>query len=367
MGGGKAFPDGFHHIHGYAVSGLFVELGVGLERQNNVNPFIRPSLQAQAFPWHQTADTLERLQGALVAAGGEGMSDFSSNPAAAGIFLSKRQVDAVTGVGHFVSLFGVLLDGQAYLVQAGFSAEAACLRREGTAYPFRGVHSFALRAGADLHKRCACCSGERKYFSPASLIKISDKVHPFSGLGDSKIFAVKHLPFHKIPQSVQRMEDGRKCPAPVMVKQSGNIFKQQIRRSFCRSQPGNFKEQGTSWIVESPTVSSNRKRLAGKSAAQQFEARHSFWIGFSDIFTKPLSFRIEQGFIALVCLFVDLAMAYAGKPSGTGEPFPEPANAGEQVNISYVFSYHAPFEGFDESLKHNQWTSPLSLSGIQSI
>ena len=89
------------------------------------------------------------------------------------------------------------------------------------------------------------------------------------------------------------MEDGRKCPAPVMVKQSGNIFKQQIRRSFCRSQPGNFKEQGTSWIVESSTVSSNRKRLAGKSAAQQVEVGDAVWIGFSDIFTKPLSFGVK--------------------------------------------------------------------------
>jgi hypothetical protein len=89
------------------------------------------------------------------------------------------------------------------------------------------------------------------------------------------------------------MEDGRKRPASVMVKQAGNIFKQQIRRSFCRSQPGNFKEQGTSWIVESPTVSGNRKRLAGKSAAQQVEVGNAVWIGFSDIFTKPLSSRIE--------------------------------------------------------------------------
>ena len=367
MGGGKAFPDGFHHIHGYSVSGLFVKLGVGVERKNKVDPLICPSLQAQAFPRRQAADTLNRLQGALVAVCGEGMGDFSSNPAASGVLLSIGQIDAVAGVGHFVSLFGVLLDGQAHLVQAGFPAHSSGLGCQGAAYPFRGVDSASLCAGADLHKRCACCFSERKYFSPASLIKISDKVHPFSGLGDSEILAVKHLPFHKIPQSVQRMEDGRKRPAPVMVKQSGNIFKQQIRRSFCRSQPGNFKEQGTSWIVESSTVSSNRKRLAGKSAAQQVEARHSFWIGFSDIFTKPLSFRIEQGFIALVCFFVDLAMAYAGKPSGAGEPFPEPANAGEQVNISYGFLYHAPFEGFDESLKHNQWTSPLSLSGIQSI
>ena len=57
------------------------------------------------------------------------------------------------------------------------------------------------------------------------------------------------------------MEDGRKRPASVMVKQAGYVFKQQIRRSFCRSQPGNFKEQRTSWVGKPSTVSSNRKSL----------------------------------------------------------------------------------------------------------
>lgn len=344
MGGGKPFPDGFHHIYGYAVSGLFIKLGVGVERKNKVDPFICPSLQPQAFPWRQAADTLERLQGALVAAGSEGMGDFSSNPAAPGILLGIGQIDAVAGVGHFVPLLGVLLDGQAHLVQTGFPAEAARLRREGAAYSFRGVDPFSLRSGQDLYKRRSCCFGERKYFSSASLIKISDKIHPFSGLGDSKILAVEHLPFQTIPQSVQRMEDGRKRPAPVMVKQAGNIFKQQIRRSFCRSQPGNVKEQGTSGVGKSSTVSSNRKRLAGKSSAQQVEVGDVVWIGFSDIFTKPLSFGIKQSFIALVGLFVDFAMAYADKISGPAESFPEPANAGEQVDISYGFLYHAPFQ-----------------------
>ena len=397
MGRSQPFADGFHHCNGNAVSGLFVELCVRLNRKHSVDLFVPPALQPQAFFWSQPADSAAEkntvavlggegehgffrrfdsppvltdsfpfrgkdrtgFQGSLVAVCGEGMGDFSANSAAAGIQSGKRQTDAVAGIRHFISLLSVLLDGQAHFIQAGFPAKSTRLCRKGTAYPFRGVHSLSLRSGKDLHKRRSCCFGERKYFSSASLIKISDKIHPFSGLGDSEILAVEHLPFHTIPQSIQRMEDGRKRPAPVMIKQSGNIFKQQIRRSFCRSQPGNFKEQGTSWIVESSTVSSNRKRLAGKSAAQQVEVGDAVWIGFSDIFTKPLSFCIEQGFIALVCLFVDFAMAYAGKPSGAGEPFPEPADAGEQVNISYGFLYHAPFEGFDESLKHNQWTSPL--------
>ena len=299
-----------------------------------------PSL-ADSFPFRGKNCT--GFQGALVAVCGKGMGDFSSNPAAAGILLGIGQIDAVAGVGHFIPLLGVLLDGQAHLIQAGFPAEAARLRREGAAYSFRGVDPFSLRSGQDLYKRCACCFGERKYFSSASLIKISDKVHPFSGLGDSKILAVEHLPFQTIPQSVQRMEDGRKRPAPVMVKQAGNVFKQQIRRSFCRSQPGNFKEQGTSWIGKSPTVSSNRKRLTGKTSAQEFKVGDVAWIGFSDIFTEPLSFGIEQGFIALIGFFVDFAVSYTGKSSGTGESFPEPANTGEQVNISYGFLYHAPY------------------------
>ena len=47
--------------------------------------------------------------------------------------------------------------------------------------------------------------------------------------------------------------------------------------------------------------------------------------------------------IALIGFFVDFAVSYTGKSSGTGESFPEPANTGEQVNISYGFLYHAPY------------------------
>ena len=257
------------------------------------------------------------------------MDDFSADPAAAGILLGIGQIDAGAGIGHFVSLFCIFLDGQAHLIQTGFSAEAARLRRESAAYPFRGVDSLSLRAGEDLYKRRACCFGERKYFSSASFIKISDKVHPFSGLRDSKIFAVEHLPFQTIPQSVQRMEDGRKRPASVMVKQAGNIFKQQIRRSFCRSQPGNLKEQGTSWIVESSTVSSNRKRLAGKSSAEEFKVRQLVWVSFSDVFTEPLSFGIKQCTVALISVFVYLTMSRAGEPACLCQSFPESADPGK--------------------------------------
>ena len=171
--------------------------------------------------------------------------------------LEISQPDIGPGICRFMFVSEAALCGWADSIQTGFPAEATRLRRKGAAYAFRGVDSLALSSGKDLHKRCFCCFGERKYFSPASLVKISDKVHPAAGLGDMEILAVKHLPFQTIPQSVQRMEDGRKRPAPVMAKQSGNIFKQQICRPFFCSQPGNFKEQRTSRVFESAPPSRN--------------------------------------------------------------------------------------------------------------
>ena len=200
-----------------------------------------------------------------------------------------------------------------------------------------------LGAAEELYKSFSVAAGDRKYFSGASGIKIADKEHPFPGLRDSKMFAVKHRPFHTVPQVRKRGEDGRKCPAAVMVKQSWHVFKQKIRRPSRFSQPGNFKEQRTSWVGKPSTVSSNRKRLARKSPAQQVEVGHFIGVGFSDVLTEPLSFRIEQRPVALVGIFVDLTMAYADKTSGPAESFPEPANTGEQVNISYGFLYHAPY------------------------
>ena len=98
------------------------------------------------------------------------------------------------------------------------------------------------------------------------------------------------------------------------------VFKQQIRRPFCRSQPGNFKEQRTSWVGKPSTVSGNRKRLAGKSPAQQVEVGHFVGVGFSDVLTEPLSSscRTAPG-SPLVSVFADLTMAYADKISGPAE------------------------------------------------
>ena len=72
--------------------------------------------------------------------------------------------------------------------------------------------------------------------------------------------------------------------------------------------------------------------LARKSAAEQLEVGHCFWVCFSCIFYEPLSLRVKQGVVTAVGVFVDFAVAYAFKASGTGQSFAETADAGEHID-----------------------------------
>ena len=71
--------------------------------------------------------------------------------------------------------------------------------------------------------------------------------------------------------------------------------------------------------------------LARKSAAEQLEVRHGAGVGFSGIFNEPLSLRVKQGVVTAVGVFVDFAVSYACKASGTGQPLSETADAGEHI------------------------------------
>ena len=71
--------------------------------------------------------------------------------------------------------------------------------------------------------------------------------------------------------------------------------------------------------------------LARKSAAEQLEVRHGAGVGFSGIFNEPLSLRVKQGVVTAVGIFVDFAVSYAGKPTGTGQALAETADAGEHI------------------------------------
>ena len=109
------------------------------------------------------------------------------------------------------------------------------------------------------------------------------------------------------------------------------IFKQQIRRLPGFSQAGQFKEESAAWISESFSRSCNAESLARKSAAEQLEIGHGAGVGFSGIFNEPLSLRVKQGVVTTVGVFVDFAVSYAFKSSGTGQSFAETADAGEHI------------------------------------
>ena len=109
------------------------------------------------------------------------------------------------------------------------------------------------------------------------------------------------------------------------------IFKKQIRRLPGFSQAGQFKEQSTSRISESSACSRDAERLARKTAADKLKIWHGAGVGFSGIFNEPLSLRVKQGIVTAVGVFIDFAMPYAGKPTGTGQPFAETADAGEHI------------------------------------
>ena len=116
-----------------------------------------------------------------------------------------------------------------------------------------------------------------------------------------------------------------------MVKQSGYVLKQQIFRLPGFSQSGKFKEESASRISESFSGACNAESLARKSAAEQPEFWHCFWVCFSCIFNEPLSLRVKQGVVTAVGVFVDFAVPYAFKASGTGQPLSETADAGEHI------------------------------------
>ena len=96
--------------------------------------------------------------------------------------------------------------------------------------------------------------------------------------------------------------------------------------------------------------------LTRKSAAEQPEVGHCFWVCFSCIFYEPLSLRVKQGIVTAVGVFIDFAVPYAGKPTGTGQPLSETADAGEHV---YKSNHR-----FDNEKRGNQCWLPLLVKYV---
>ena len=110
-----------------------------------------------------------------------------------------------------------------------------------------------------------------------------------------------------------------------MRKQSGNVLKEQIRRSLCLSQPGNLKEESASGIFEASSPASLRKCLAGESSAQEVEV----W----EIAGVNLLSGMVDSTVAGVSVFVDLAVTDTLKPSRPVETGTEAAEACEHIKV----------------------------------
>ena len=120
----------------------------------------------------------------------------------------------------------------------------------------------------------------------------------------------------------------------LMRKQSGNVLKEQIRRSLCLSQPGNLKEESASGIFEASSPASLRKCLAGESSAQEVEVWEIAGVNFSGVWIIHflLSGMVDST-VAGVSVFVDLAVTDTLKPSRPVETGTEAAEACEHIKV----------------------------------
>ena len=119
-----------------------------------------------------------------------------------------------------------------------------------------------------------------------------------------------------------------------MRKQSGNVFKEQIRRPLCLSQPGNLKEESASGIFKSSSSASLRKCLAGKPSAQEVEVREFSGINGSCIGIETfLLSDVVDGTIAGICVRVDFTVTDTLETACPVKTGTEAADACEHVKV----------------------------------
>ena len=122
---------------------------------------------------------------------------------------------------------------------------------------------------------------------------------------------------------------------PYVLKCIRNIFKQQIRRLSGFSQSGNLKEESASGVIESFSFASVRKRLAGKTSAQEVEVGQVSGVDFSGIGIVFLLLpNIVDGAVAGIGVLVDLTMADTLETARAGQSGPEAADPREHIKIT---------------------------------
>ena len=201
-----AAANGFYDRHGYAVSSLLVCLRIRIDGEDFVDLILTEPLQAETLPRHQPSDSAAAQDNAVCVRCVHRMGNARKHTAAARIAAREAKVDGIAftrflvafprcflnvenaGVLPFEVGKGAVLPGmqtsgvrrdlritlrQIYKVEPGLSAGVLCAGDSG-----RIIDSFAQPSIDDLYKSFCICSKDRKYFSGASGIKISDKEQP---------------------------------------------------------------------------------------------------------------------------------------------------------------------------------------------
>ena len=201
-----AAANGFYDRHGHTVAGLLVCLRIRIDGEDLVNLILAETLQTETLPRHQPADSAAAQDNAMRICCVHRMGNARKHTPAARIAAREAEINGIAFMRFLIAFLrcflnvenagilpfeigdGTVLPGmqtsgvrrdlrialcQIYKVESGLSAGVL---RAGD--PGRIIDSFAQPSMDDLYKSFCICSKDRKYFSGASGIKISDKEQP---------------------------------------------------------------------------------------------------------------------------------------------------------------------------------------------
>ena len=201
-----AAANGFYDRHSYAVACLLVCLRIRIDGEDFIDLILAEPLQAKTLPRHQPADSAAAQDNAMRICGVHRMGNACKHTPAARIAAREAEINGIAFMRFLIAFLrcflnvenagilplevgkGAVLPGmqtsgvrrdlrialrQIYKVESGLPAGVLCAGDSG-----RIIDSFAQPSMDDLYKSFCICSKDRKYFSGASGIKISDKEQP---------------------------------------------------------------------------------------------------------------------------------------------------------------------------------------------
>ncbi len=206
-----AAANGFYDRHGYAVSSLLVCLRIGVDGEDLINLILAEPLQAKTLPRHQPSDSAAAQDNAVCVCCVHRMGNARKHTPAARIAAREAEINGIAFMRFLVAFLRCFLNvenarilpfevgkgavlpgiqaagvwrdlriafGQIHKIKARVSPTAALRCGQGAGESVCVVDPGPVAAWGDLYKSFCICSKDRKYFSGASGIKISDKEQP---------------------------------------------------------------------------------------------------------------------------------------------------------------------------------------------